>query len=55
MYLEAKLRPSKWTDKSGQDRISTDIVLTGIELVGKASQRQGVSEQNGHTDPKVAS
>ena len=31
VYLEGKLETRKWTDQSGQDRYSTEIVLRGYD------------------------
>ena len=31
LYIEGKLQTRKWQDQSGQDRYSTEIVLTGFD------------------------
>ncbi len=33
VYLEGKLQTSKWQDKNGQDRYTTEIVLSGFDSV----------------------
>ena len=33
VYLEGKLRTRKWTDKSGVERYTTDIILNGFNSV----------------------
>jgi single-strand DNA-binding protein len=35
IYVEAKLRPSKWEDKEGKEQHSLDIVAVEVQQVGK--------------------
>jgi single-strand DNA-binding protein len=57
VYVEGKLQTRKWTDQSGQDRYSTEIVLQPYngKLVMLDSRRSGGStgEERG-TDPAPA-
>ena len=34
VYVEGRIRTNKWQDKSGQDRYTTEIVATEMQLVG---------------------
>ena len=33
MYLEGALQTRKWTDKDGQEKYSTEVVLQGLMLI----------------------
>ncbi len=66
VYLSGKLRSRKWTDKSGQDRYTTEIVANEMQMLdsrggvggsgdnrsGNANQSQGV--QGGAPSPQAA-
>ncbi|GKT11938.1 MAG: single-strand DNA-binding protein [Thiomicrorhabdus sp.] len=46
VYLEGKLQTRKWQDQNGQDRYTTEVVLSGFDgtmqmLGGGGGQRQG--------------
>ena len=42
LYLEGRIRTSKWQDQSGNDRYTTEIVATEFQLVGgRGDQMQG--------------
>lgn len=43
LYIEGKLQTRKWTDQSGQDKYTTEIVLTGYDakLVLLSSKSDG--------------
>lgn len=50
VYLEGKLQTRKWQDQNGQDRYTTEVVLTGFNgtmqmLGGGGGQRQGQQSQ----------
>ena len=34
VYVEGRIRTRKWQDKDGQDKYSTEIVATGMQLLG---------------------
>lgn len=50
LFLEGKLQTKKWTDKNGQDRYTTEIVLDGFggQLIMLGSKGGGGQQQ---TDP----
>lgn len=56
VYLEGKLQTRKWTDQSGQDRYTTEIVLQAFDgkLVSLGSRPDGQSDsrQERHSAPK---
>jgi single-strand DNA-binding protein len=56
-YFEGKIKTRKWQDQSGQDRYSTDIVLSGpqavMQFVGGGSG--GQNGQQGRDGPPSAS
>ncbi|WP_019557073.1 single-stranded DNA-binding protein [Thiomicrorhabdus arctica] len=45
VYLEGKLQTRKWQDKNGQDRYTTEVVISGfdgqMQMLGGGGQRQG--------------
>ena len=43
IYLEGKLQTRKWQDKSGQDRYTTEIVASEMQMLGV---RQGGNQSN---------
>lgn len=45
VYLEGKIRTSKWQDKEGKDRYTTDIIADSIQFVGA---REGAND-SGYT------
>jgi single-strand DNA-binding protein len=48
VYLEGQLQTRKWTDQSGQDRYSTEVVLQGFNatlvMLGSPKQEQEEAE-----------
>jgi single-strand DNA-binding protein len=55
VYIEGSLRTRKWQDQSGQDRYTTEIVASEMQMLdsqsnnGQASQQQGgYQQQNGY-------
>lgn len=52
VYVEGKLETRKWTDQSGQDKYTTEIVVDGfsgvMQMIGSAPQSQGQQQQQGH-------
>ena len=50
LYIEGKLQTRKWQDQNGQDRYTTEIVVSGYEgqmqMLGRAN---GVNEPPAHT------
>lgn len=47
LLVEGKLQTRKWTDQSGQDRFSTEVVVSGfganIQLLSQRQEGQGTS------------
>ncbi|NVK31716.1 MAG: single-stranded DNA-binding protein [Gammaproteobacteria bacterium] len=41
VYIEGKLQTRKWQDQSGQDRYSTEIVGSEMQMLGGGSMRGG--------------
>ena len=52
VYLEGRIRTRKWTDKEGQDRYTTEIEATEMQMLGS---RQGMgapaSSGGGYDEP----
>jgi single-strand DNA-binding protein len=48
VYLEGQLKTRKWTDKNGQDRYTTEVVLQGyngvMQMLGGGQQNQPQQE-----------
>ena len=49
LYIEGQLQTRKWTDDSGQEKYTTEVVLTGFKgelamLDGRSGGAQGVGE-----------
>jgi len=40
VYIEGRIRTSKWQDQSGQDRYTTEIVANEMQLLGGASREE---------------
>jgi len=39
VYVEGKIRTRKWQDQNGQDRYSTEIVASSLQLLGQKSEQ----------------
>lgn len=46
LYVEGRIRTSKWQDQNGQDRYTTEIVATDIQLMGGRGDGQGHESTN---------
>lgn len=44
VYIEGSLRTRKWTDQSGQDRFTTEIIASNMQML---DSRQGDGQQGG--------
>ena len=63
IYVEGKLQTRKWTDQSGQDKYTTEIVVDGFTgqmqmLGGRGDQQgggqyQGGQQQGGYSQPQA--
>lgn len=54
VYVEGKLRTRKWQDKSGEERFTTEVVLTQfngvLKLMGSPKREGGSSASDGYGD-----
>lgn len=52
VYVEGKLETRKWTDQSGQEKYTTEIVVDSfngvMQMIGSAPQAQGQQQQQGY-------
>ena len=53
IYVEGKIKTRKWTDQSGQDRYTTEIVCDTMRMLG--SKSDGQSQQQAAKDYAKAS
>lgn len=58
VYLEGSLQTRKWQDQNGQDRFSTEVVLSGpgavMTMLDGGAQQGGQSAQSGGNEPNSA-
>ena len=47
VYVEGRLRTRKWTDPSGADRYSTEIVTDELKMLGKRPEGAGMGADDG--------
>lgn len=45
VYVEGKLSTRKWTDKSGQDRYTTEVVCERMQMLGGKPEQQQERQQ----------
>lgn len=51
LYIEGELQTRKWQDQNGNDRYSTEVVLTGFDAkLILLDKREGGGDQNGNSD-----
>lgn len=52
VYVEGKLQTRKWTDKDGNDRYSTEIVVSDVQMLDKkdsaSPSAHNVAKQDGY-------
>ena len=46
VYIEGKLQTRKWQDQNGQDRYSTEVVASDMQMLGSRGGEGGGSQQN---------
>lgn len=51
IFVEGKLRTRKWTDKSGIDRYTTEIVGREMQMLGKRADNEVQTAPTGETPP----
>jgi len=47
VYIEGKLQTRKWQDQSGQDRYTTEIVASDMQMLGSRGGEGGGQQQGG--------
>ncbi len=47
LYIEGRIRTRKWQDKDGQDRYTTEIEATEMQMLGQRGGGDGGSQQYG--------
>jgi single-strand DNA-binding protein len=47
VYIEGKLQTRKWQDQNGQDRYTTEIVASEMQMLGSRGGDAGTSPQQG--------
>lgn len=52
LYVEGRIRTRKWQDKDGQDRYTTEIDMTEMQMLG--SRRDGQSDGNSDSGDRPA-
>lgn len=52
VYISGKMQTRKWQDQSGQDRYSTEIVISEMKMLGSKSDNQGQQQQGGWGQPQ---
>ena len=50
VYIEGRIRTRKWQDKDGNDRYTTEIEATEMQMLG-SRQSGGQSDQGGYQSP----
>jgi len=54
VYVEGSLRTRKWQDQSGQDRYTTEIVGSEMQMLGGRAESSGDSPQRPQQQPQQA-
>ena len=50
VYVEGRLRTRKWTDQSGQEKYSTEIIADSMQMLGARMSGSG-EESSGRSKP----
>lgn len=45
VYVEGKLQTRKWQDRDGNDRYTTEVLLSNMRMLGSRSDNQGAPRQ----------
>lgn len=53
VYVSGKMQTKKWQDQSGNDRYTTEIVVSEMKMLGGKSDNQG-QQQGGYQQPQQA-
>ncbi len=54
VYIEGKLRTRKWQDKDGQDRYTTEIVASEMQMLGGRDNSQSNNNYNNNSSNQSA-
>ncbi len=54
VYIEGRLRTRQWTDQSGNNRYTTEVVADTIQLLGKRPDNAGGAPQGGYSQAQPA-
>jgi len=46
VYVEGRLQTRKWTDKSGQEKYTTEIIASDMKMLGSAPSRKPAAERD---------
>lgn len=45
LYVQGKMSTRKWTDKDGNDRYSTEIIVDQLQMLGRREQSQAAEQK----------
>ncbi len=51
VYVEGRLRTRKWTDQSGQEKYSTEIIADSMQMLGARMAGSGEESSGGRSRP----
>lgn len=51
VYVEGRLRTRKWTDQSGQEKYSTEIIADSMQMLGARMAGSGEESSGGRSKP----
>ena len=51
IYVEGRLQTQKWTDKTGADRYTTEIVCQEMKMLGSPPQKNTADTRHSHNTP----
>jgi len=54
VYVEGSLRTNKWQDKSGNDRYTTEIIASEMQMLGSRGGGGGNRDSSGESEGKSA-
>ena len=54
VYIEGRIRTSKWQDQSGQDRYSTEIVANEMQFIGGNRDSSSGGTTTEHVEPSAS-
>ncbi len=54
VYVEGRLKTRKWTDKEGQERYTTEIIATELQMLG-TREGMGAPDDDGYDAPPARS